>query len=284
MLIDLHTHVNAAEHLIGTKFVDDCIRGGGSYDKIIGGRERHLAEEMTQADVACIMPLDAPESGLVVPNEYSAAYQHDYPQRIVGFASVNPNQPDAAERLRHAILVLGLKGLKLGPIYQHFHPLDEKKAYPVYAAAQRLGIPIMWHMGTSFVEKGPLEYTRPIHIDRVALDFPNLKQVIAHLGHPWEADTLVLIRKQPNVYADISALYYRPWQFYNAMVLAMEYKVTYKLFFGTDYPVTTPQSTLEGFKVVQRFGLGTGLPEIPSSVFDGIVQRNPLGILGIKLG
>jgi predicted TIM-barrel fold metal-dependent hydrolase len=284
MLVDLHTHVNAPEHLIGTKFMEDCIRGGGSYGGMICGRERHFSEEMAQADIACIMALDAPASGLVVPNEYCAAYQRDFPDRIVGFASVDPNRPDAADGLKHAIMELGLKGLKLGPIYQHFHPLDEKRAYPVYEMALKLGIPVMWHMGTSFVEKGPLEYTRPIHIDRVALDFPDLRQVIAHLGHPWEADTIVLIRKQPNVYADISALYYRPWQFYNSMVLAMEYKVTHKLFFGTDYPVTTPQSTIDGCMAVRRFGEGTGLPEIPKSVFDGIIGRNPLEILGIRMG
>ncbi len=284
MLIDLHTHVIAPEHLVGTKFMEDCIRGGGSYEGMISGKERHWDQEMAQADAACVLALDAPESGVVVPNEYVAAYQREHPDRIAGFASVNPNRPDAPALLRHAVQTLGLKGLKLAPIYQHFHPLDQKKAYPVYELAQRLHIPVLWHMGTSFVEKGPLEYTRPIHIDRVALDFPNLKQVIAHLGHPWEAETIVLIRKQPNVYADISALYYRPWQFYNAMVLAMEYKVTHKLFFGTDFPVTTPRSTLEGFQAARRFGQGTGLPDLPQTVFDSMARRNPLEILGIKLG
>jgi hypothetical protein len=68
------------------------------------------------------------------------------------------------------------------------------------------------------------------------------------------------------------------------MVLAMEYKVTHKLFFGTDYPVTTPQSTIDGCMAVRRFGEGTGLPEIPKSVFDGIIGRNPLEILGIRMG
>jgi len=284
MLIDIHTHVIAPEHLIGTQYIDECIRGGGSYQGMVSTRERHYDEEMSQADIAFIMAFDAPESGIVVPNEYCASYQKDFPDRIVGFSSVNPNCPDASEKLKYAITELGLKGLKLGPIYQHFHPLDEKKAYPVYEMAQKLKIPILWHMGTSFVEKGPLEYTRPIHIERVALDFPDLKQVIAHLGHPWEAETLVLIRKQPNVYADISALYYRPWQFYNAMILAMEYKVTYKLFFGTDFPVTTPKSCIEGFKKVCQFGEGTGLPLLPFSVFEEMMAKNPLEILGIRMG
>ena len=78
--------------------------------------------------------------------------------------------------------------------------------------------------------------------------------VIAHLGHPWIAETLVLIRKHRHLYSDISALYYRPWQFYNALVLAMEYGVLDRLLFGTDYPFTTPASTHRGPAPRERHG------------------------------
>ena len=54
------------------------------------------------------------------------------------------------------------------------------------------------------------------------MDFPDLKMIIAHLGHPWETDLIVLIRKCPNLYADISAVHYRPWRYWQAMVTAME--------------------------------------------------------------
>ena len=57
------------------------------------------------------------------------------------------------------------------------------------------------------------------------MDFPDLKMIVAHLGHPWEEDLVVLIRKCPNVYTDISAVHYRPWRYWQAMVTAMEYGV-----------------------------------------------------------
>ena len=108
------------------------------------------------------------------------------------------------------------------------------------------GLPIMFHQGTTFPRKAPLKYANPVLLEEIALRFPDLKMIIAHLGHPWEAETIVLIRKQPNVFSDISGLFYRPWQFYNSLRLAVEYGVVDKLLFGTDYPVATFEETVEG--------------------------------------
>lgn len=282
MLVDLHTHLFLEEHFIGDTFFTELVRGGGSKGSFLADYKRHFEEELSCVDKAVVFGLNARASGVVVPNSYIEKYAKLYPDKVIGFASVDPNQPDAAQELEFCVKALNLKGLKLGPIYQHFNPQDEKKTYPVYEMAQKLGIPIMWHMGTSFVQKGLLEDTKPYLLERVALDFPDLKMVIAHMGHPWEAETIVLIRKQPNVYADVSALYYRPWQFYNTMILAMEYKVTHKMFFGTDFPVTTVGKTLEGFKALSRFWEGSTLPAIPDSVFEGIVYNDCLTKLGIK--
>lgn len=282
MLVDIHTHLALEEHFTGDTFFTEVIRGGGSKTGFIADYQRHWEEEMSSVDKAVVFGLNARASGVVVPNSFIAKYADMHPDKVIGFSCVDPNQPDAAQELEHGIKELKLKGLKLGPIYQHFHPLDEKAAYPVYEMSQKLGIPIIWHMGTSFVQKGPLEYTRPALLEQIALDFPQLKMVIAHMGHPWEADTIVLIRKQPNVYADISALYYRPWQFYNMMVLAMEYKVTHKMFFGTDFPVTTPRESIEGIKSIRRFWEGTSLPSIPDEIIDSIIYNDCLSQLGIK--
>ena len=113
------------------------------------------------------------------------------------------------------------------------------------------------HQGTTFCENVSLELANPVLLQPLALQFPRLRMVIAHLGHPWIAETLVLIRKHRHLYSDISALYYRPWQFYNALVLAMEYGVLDRLLFGTDYPFTTPASTIEALRRVNRLVEGT---------------------------
>ena len=92
-----------------------------------------------------------------------------------------------------------------------------------------IGIPLLIHQGTTFCSDVSLEIANPIQLQPIAIEFPRLVIVIAHLGHPWINETLVLIRKHRNLYADISALYYRPWQFYNALVAAMEYGVLHRL-------------------------------------------------------
>ncbi|MEM2904191.1 MAG: amidohydrolase family protein, partial [Candidatus Bathyarchaeia archaeon] len=119
-------------------------------------------------------------------------------------------------------------------------------------------------------------------LERVALAFPDLRIVIAHMGHPWERDTIVLIRKQPNVYADISALFYRPWQFYNTLVLCDEYGQLHKLFFGSDYPVTTPQESIEKIRRINAQVEGTSLPRVPHEALEEIINRDSLSILGVK--
>ena len=133
--------------------------------------------------------------------------------------------------------------------------------------AEALGVPVLIHQGTTFCENVSLELANPVLLQPLALQFPRLRMVIAHLGHPWIAETLVLIRKHRHLYSDISALYYRPWQFYNALVLAMEYGVLDRLLFGTDYPFTTPASTIEALRrvndMVDRHATCRAMPARP---------------------
>ena len=281
MIIDLHTHLSLEKHFIGDTFFREIERGGGNPENFISTYSRHEEKNLSQVDKSVVFGLKAEASGWVVPNEFIAGYVEKHPDKVIGFASVDPNRKNAADELKYCIKELQLKGLKLGPIYQHFNPQDKKKCYPIYEICEQYQIPIMWHMGTSFVREGLLEDTRPCLLEQVALDFPQLKMIVAHMGHPWEDETIVMIRKQPNIYADISALYYRPWQFYNTMVLASEYKVTDKIFFGTDFPVTTPGDTITGIKAIKKFWQGTNLPQISDSILEGIINRDSLKLLGL---
>jgi predicted TIM-barrel fold metal-dependent hydrolase len=103
--------------------------------------------------------------------------------------------------------------------------------------------------------------------------------VIAHLGHPWVEDTLVLIRKQPSLYADISAFHYRSWQFYNSLILAKEYGVLGKLLFGTDYPYTTPEATIEALRNFNKMAEGTNLPRLESEEIENLIHSPALEYL-----
>ena len=95
-----------------------------------------------------------------------------------------------------------------------------------------------------------LACTLPRHLDRVAARFPEVRIIMAHLGHPYEGECIVTIRKHENVFADVSALHYRPWQLYNSLMLVQEYGVWHKVLFGTDFPFTTVNASIEGLRKI----------------------------------
>jgi len=116
----------------------------------------------------------------------------------------------------------------------------------------------------------------------VAVEFPDLKIILPHLGHPWEAETIVVVRKQPNVFADISALYYRPWQAYHALRLLVEYRAEAKVLFGSDFPATTTAESIAGLRNVNAVIGASGLPPVPEDMIEGILHRDALGLLGLE--
>jgi predicted TIM-barrel fold metal-dependent hydrolase len=167
---------------------------------------------------------------------------------LVGFGTVDPLSDHAAEDLKR-FPDLGLRGLKIAPIYQYVSPTDDRWS-AVFDACEKLSLPVLVHMGATFLQFAPLEYARPISLERWLREFPRLRLAIAHLGHPWESETIVLIRKHPNAFADLSALAFRPHRFADALFTAIEYGVTEKLIFGSDFPV---QTTREAFESIRNF-------------------------------
>lgn len=279
-MIDCHTHVGEAGTHIGGAFLDDARRAWGPDLRLGVSLDEHW-EAMAHVEAAIVLAFAAPAVGFDVPNEYVADYVRAHPDKLIGFASVDPSDRDAPDQLEHAVTGLGLRGLKLGPIYQHFDPLSEA-AFRVYEVAERLGLPVMWHQGTTFVRDAPLIHARPVLLDEVATRFPALHIVVAHLGHPWIEEAMATIRKHPNLYADISALETRPWQYYNGMLAALEYGVQDRLLLGTDYPFSTIERTTDGLRSINRFTAGTGLPVIPDVVIEAIINRDSLALLGLR--
>jgi uncharacterized protein len=265
----------------------------------------HLAPEtVREADIARGFPLDltvriepflennapfekvvvfgmkARRSGFWVPDDFIADFVAQAPQKLLGFATCDPTQRGYMDELREGIDGLGLVGVKMGPMYAGFDPRDERCA-PVYRFCQERGLPILFHTGTTFIRAAPLGMTRPWLFDEVAIAYPELRMVLAHVGHPFGEECLVVIRKHPHVYADISALYYRPWQFYTMLIAAQEYKVTHKLLFGTDYPFAGGPDSIEGFKGVNAITGESGLPRVEQATIDDILHRDSLSLLGI---
>ena len=237
-------------------------------------------QDMAPFERVVVFGLKARLTGTWVPDEYIANFVARAPGVLIGFASCDPTQPEYMAELEHAVEDLRLQGVKMGPIYAGFDPRDARCG-PVYRYCQTRGLPILFHSGTTFRREAPLGFSRPWLLDEVAMQYPDLRMVLAHLGHPFYDECLAVIRKHPHVYADISALYYRPWQFYNMMILAQEYHVTHKLLFGTDYPFTKGQESIDGVRNANHIIGDSSLPRISSEVITAILDRDALALLGI---
>lgn len=237
--------------------------------------------DMARFDRVVVFGMKARRTGYWVPDEYVAKFVAGAPHKMVGFAACDPTQGGYMDELVHAVEDLGLAGLKLGPIYAGFDPRDDR-CRSVYEYCQDRSIPILFHTGTTFNREAPLGFSRPWLFDEVAIEYPGLRMVLAHLGHPFYDECLAVIRKHPHVYADIAALHYRPWQFYNMMILAQEYKVTHKLLFGTDYPFAMANESIEGVRNVNRIIGDSSLPRVSAELIEQILDRDALALLGIQ--
>jgi uncharacterized protein len=137
------------------------------------------------------------------------------------------------------------------------------------------------HQGTTFARAGSLLQARPIVIDEIALRYPRLKIVIAHVGHPWFDEAIAVVRRHPYVYADISGLVTRRWLLYQALVAAIEYGVAHKLLFGSDFPFFSARQTIDGLRSVTGPAFGADMPIIDEQVVEEIIHRPALDILEI---
>ncbi len=219
-------------------------------------------------------------SGIWVDDDYVAQYAADHAANTIGFLSVDPTQAGWETELRRGHQELGLRGIKLLPMYAGFAPHDPRLD-PLWRYAQDHHLPVVLHSGTTFVSQAPLECTLPRHLDDVARRFPEVRLVLGHLGHPYEGECIAVIRKHPQVYADVSALHYRPLQLYHSLMLVQEYGVWHKLLFGTDYPFTTVEASIAGLRGLNQMLEGTALPRLKVDELESLIHRDSLSLLGL---
>ena len=278
---DVHAHVwDMKLHFTETLIRESDLSRGRPLDLTV--TFDRLMTDMQPISKTIVFGMKARLNGYWVPDAFVASFVDRAPDKFIGFASCDPTQPEYMEELKEGIEKLGLRGVKLGPIYAGIDPRDTR-CEKVYAYCQNQSLPVMFHAGTTFNRQAPLAFSRPWLWDELAIKFPSLKMVLAHLGHPFCEECLVVIRKHPNLFADLSALYYRPWQFYNAMIAAQEYRVTHKILFGTDYPFTTPAESIQGLRNINHIAGNSGLPRVSNTSIEEILNRDSFELLGIKL-
>jgi predicted TIM-barrel fold metal-dependent hydrolase len=166
-------------------------------------------------------------------------------------------------------------------MYAGFRP-DDGRLDPLWRYASQHQLPVLLHTGTTFIAQAPLECTLPRHVDAVAIRFPDVKIIMAHLGHPYEGECVATFRKHPNVYADVSALHYRPFQLYHSLMLVQEYGVWKKVLFGTDFPFTTVNESIAGLRKLNTMLDGTALPRLDADQIESLIYRDSLALLGLE--
>jgi predicted TIM-barrel fold metal-dependent hydrolase len=275
--VDVHTHVGRHREHVNAPLAEDEIRAWGkvSWDVTL---EQHQADSGS-AETSIVLAFDAEPVGVIVSNEYVADYVEKH-SHLIGFASVNPNRPGAPGLLATAVETLGLRGLKLGPTYQHFHPHD-KACLDLLEVADHYRIPVIWHQGTTFTPAAIAEYARPLQLDLVARTYPQLRMWIAHFGHPWAEEATSVIRRHEHFYIDVSALDTRPWQFAQALAAAKEYRVLERVLFGSDYPFSTVERTVAGLREAAALCRRLGIADITETDIEAICQRDGLALLGL---
>ncbi len=233
--------------------------------------------EMDAAGVeqAVLLPIDATTAHgcCITTNEQIAALVEKQP-RFIGFASVDPNLPDAPHRLERAVRQLGLRGLKLDPSLQRFDLADRNTVFPVFQVCSELQIPVLLHCGMSWAPSGLAGLARPYLVEEAVQAFPGVNFVLAHFGWPWLDEALMLAVKYPNVYLDTAILYSGTPR--DAMRRALvdhvgldtiERSLVTKIVFGTNYPRVDMRRCVRG---VSALGLSAATEQ---AVLHGNARR-----------
>lgn len=299
MIIDVHCHVWEEQYLsedLRAILVGIAKRLNFDLNLILDAGPERLVSEMDDAgiDKTVILGLDYEFlfKGKVSYIEYNnkvAGYVDEYPDRLIGFAGIDPRRgKEAIVELERCIEELGFKGVKLWPL-TGFYP-DDMQFYPFYERVEDLGATILCHTGLG-PTKTYLKYNRPMYVDTIAVDFPNINIIMAHMGDPWINEAIAVARKNPNVYLDISGLEpilkNAPLVFFQNLFEAKMSCGIDKILFGSDWPLFTPilslQQYVEGIKKMEvppPMKL-MGVPEFTTEELNKILGDNATNQLGL---
>ena len=280
MIVDIHSHAWSYPEHFSDDFRAQARRARAGVEVDLSVAYDEYRRTASCADCTVVFGGKARLSGLWVDDRFVADYVAQDPARLLGFLSIDPTQSGWEYELHEGHEELGLRGIKLLPMYAGFRP-DDERINPIWRYAEKHRLPVLLHTGTTFIAQAPLECTLPRHLDPVATRFPDVKIIMAHLGHPYEGECIVTVRKHPNVFTDISALHYRPWQLYHSLMLVQDYGVWDKLLFGTDYPFTTVDASITGLRKLNSMLEGTALPRLDEKQIEALINRDSLQLLGI---
>jgi predicted TIM-barrel fold metal-dependent hydrolase len=212
-----------------------------------------------------------------IPNEEVIDAARENSDIMVAFASIDPHKGKmGAREARRLINEGGIRGFKFHPTVQGFFPND-RMAYKLYEVIAEHELPAIFHSGHSGIGTGMpgggglrLKYSNPIHVDDVAVDFPDMKIIIAHPSWPWQDEALSVCLHKPNVYIDLSG--WSPKYFPPQLVQYANGQLKHKMLFGSDFPLIAPDRWIRDFE---------DAPFKPE-VHELILKNNAIRALGLE--
>lgn len=279
--IDIHTH---AEEPCGCHSDDGYDELQAGMAKYFGAPWKHpptiaetAAHYRAQNIAAVIFPVDAErETGYRrYSNDEVAEQVAENSDVLIQFASIDPWKGKMGVReARRLVREYGVKGFKFHPTMQGFYPND-RMAYPLYEAIEEEGAIALFHTGQTGVGSGMpggngmrLKYSNPMYVDDVAVDFPDLKIILAHPSFPWQEEALSVATHKPNVHIDLSG--WSPKYFPPILVRYCNTLLKKKMLFGSDWPMISPEKWLNAFEGI----------DIKPEVRPDILKNNAARLLG----
>ena len=279
MIVDLHTRLWTGTDPLGQPVAEQARRRKAAPWQDPSADPDDFDRAMQPVSHAVILGFESRALGGKITHEQVAGFVSHKPDQRLGFAGIDPKAGDPLASLEQA-LDLGLAGVVVSPAAAGFHPTDTR-AMALFEACQDKKIPVLFESGVLLARETRMEFARPVLLDEVAREFPQLKLVLGSCGDPWVDEGVTLMAKHPNVYAEIAGLVSRPWQLFNALLTAHQLNTIDQVFFGSNYPHTTPEQAIKTIYSVNTLTQGTQLPSVPREQLRTIVERNTLEALGL---
>lgn len=237
MIIDCHTHIGRNEHIKAT--VSELLQ----------------SMDAAKIDKAMVFAGDLNDC----PNNYLLSELKPHRDRLLAVAAIHPHKwkkmseiQNDSTRIADMYQSADIVAAKFYTGYDHYYPSDEV-AREYLMDLEDVGCPAIFHMGDCLcsINHAKLKYAQPLGIDEVAVDFPDINFIIAHIGFPWVRDTAEVCYKNKNVFTDISGFVYKNFEtedkikFKKVLDEFLEISSSDKLLFGTDWPISNQNSYIE---------------------------------------
>ncbi len=264
MIIDTHYHYwrlpqdDGAARRIVAGLLEDCARNGvyGTVDEVLPQLRDLMNDpdcdklvarmDRDGIDATVLLVMDNADIPVLTServlrmNEACARAAARHPGRLISLAGVDPRRPDAPALFRSCVVDLKMNGLKWHPD-NGFYP-NSPEAYAVLRVAAEFGVPLVIHCG--LLARSRAKFTHLLHLDEVALDFPGVQVVAAHMGHLWWREWLAVAQYKANLSGDLSMwqlmAHGRPMLFRRYLREILDAIGPEQVMFATDGPVYEP--------------------------------------------